>query len=494
MNFVPCVTWIKQGVARRVPEKVSITKEELKLIIEENKQQLRSLEADEGSEEGSDSNPENDHDGHVSDEYDMDNYDEEDDSAVKPLAGLAGLTLYASNEEDPHMTIKDEDDEDDEDFEIHTDDNLIVVSHVEADCSELDVYVYNDAKNYLYVHHSIMLSSVALCTEWLNFDPAEETPANLIAVGNMTPVIEIWDVDVVDCLEPVFKLGESHTNKKTKRVKKNDSLGHTDAVLDLSWNKTIRNFLASASADNTVALWDMAEGTVVRSINQFTDKVQTLEWHPAEAQTLLAGSYDNTAKLFDCRIEDQTKKIWTLDGEVERVLWDHHNPFYFYASTDKGFVYAVDVRATDPVWTISAHSMACTGLTLSSKSAGCLMTASTDKTVKVWDIRTAPIFVSEKSMNMGELYCLQASPDSAFTICCGGDNRSKNFGVRDMSSVTTRFQAASTDSMNSEIPEAVNSPSTSAANFVSKLGKKNKPKHLKRKQQQQNELTKDLMK
>jgi hypothetical protein len=37
IDFVPCVTWVRRGVAKPEPEKVKLTKEELREIIEQTK-------------------------------------------------------------------------------------------------------------------------------------------------------------------------------------------------------------------------------------------------------------------------------------------------------------------------------------------------------------------------------------------------------------------------------------------------------------------------
>ena len=52
INFVPCVTWVRRGVAKPVPERVKLTSEELAAVIQQTKHDLADLEQD--SEEDKD--------------------------------------------------------------------------------------------------------------------------------------------------------------------------------------------------------------------------------------------------------------------------------------------------------------------------------------------------------------------------------------------------------------------------------------------------------
>ena len=87
---------------------------------------------------------------------------------------------------------------------------------------------------------------------------------NYIAVGTFDPTIEIWNLDVLDPLEPTASLG-GILSKKKKRMHKTDTKktmvieykkdSHEGAVMSLSWNKHYRQALSSGSADNTVKIW-----------------------------------------------------------------------------------------------------------------------------------------------------------------------------------------------------------------------------------------------
>ena len=315
------------------------------------------------------------------------------------------------------------------------------------------VYVYNDVEEALYVHHDILLPSFPLALEWLSFDPESDKAGSLVAVGTMEPVIDVWDLDLVDCLEPAFRLGKKAKKKKgvagvghkvRRRVLgKSVIFGPQDAVISLSWNTGCPHVLASGGVDQQALLWDLNTQAVVTSLTAHKEKVQCLAWHPSDLHTLASGACDRYVRVFDCRTAGQHKK-WKVGGEVERLVWNHFQPHCVVASTDGGQVVCVDLRTDKlPVWTLSAHSEAVTGLSLSSQCPGCLVTSSQDRLLKVWDISgPAPSFVTERDMRLGLLHDLAACPDAPFVVCVGGDKKDDNFKVwdiREAAAVKARF-------------------------------------------------------
>uniref|UniRef100_A0A3Q2FWP2 Periodic tryptophan protein 1 homolog n=1 Tax=Cyprinodon variegatus TaxID=28743 RepID=A0A3Q2FWP2_CYPVA len=449
---ITCVGWVKRGVAKETPDKVSDGQLVPFMVeVEDDEEEDEGIPNDEdpskeAPDEDDEFGPKDENDEEEEDdelaEYGLDKYDEEDTDTANLGDSLAGLTVFSSNDEDPYITIKDTDQYEREDFQIKPTDNLILAGKTEKDCCNLEIYIYNSEEDSMYVHHDILLPAYPLCVEWLDFDPnPQEGSANYVAVGNMTPQIDVWDLDVVDCLEPVFSLGSKKASKKKKKSKKAAAEpvdGHTDAVLDLSWNKLVRSVLASGSADDTVILWDLSQGKPATTLRRHTDKVQTLSFHPFEAQTLISGSYDKTAVLYDCRSPDSSYRTWRFSGQVERLVWNHFSPFNFLASTEDGFVYCLDARSDKPLFSLKAHDEEVSGLDLSSQIKGCLVTSSADKHVKIWDILgNKPSLVHSRDMKMGILFCASCCPDLPFVYAFGGQR--EGLRVWDISDVAAGF-------------------------------------------------------
>ena len=291
-----------------------------------------------------------------------------------PFSNIKGLTYYRNNDEDPFITLKENDeDQEREELEVLPTDNLLVVAKTEDEISQLEIFVYEETEENLYAHHDLMLPSFPLCLEWLDFppvsSPARRDPSgenansdpmsqfgNFIAVGTLEPEIEIWSLDTVDAMYPDMVLGRpdktaAHVpvplgtgKKKRKKTKARptSTAHHVDAVLGLSWNRTHRNLLASASADKTVKLWDLnrdptitgegGEGEgALRSFDVHTDKVQAVQWNQAEPTVLLTGSYDRTVRTFDSRAPDAGVGAF-LAADVEALRWDPFEPHSFYVS------------------------------------------------------------------------------------------------------------------------------------------------------------------
>lgn len=465
--MITCLGWIKRGVAKAVPDKVALSKEELQEIIDEAKEKLR--EKEEAAKETEESegkltevnqsnsesktvkskghNDDDDDDDDITDLYDLAHYDSDEDLEGELMsgAGMAGVTYFASNKDDPYVTLQDPDFEEDEkeDFKIKPDDNLIVAGHVDQDFSTLEISVYNEEEGSQYVHHDILLEAFPLAIEWLDFDPEDTSkPVNFVAVGTMEPHIDIWDLDLVDTLEPVVSLGR-RKKKKSKQKSRHSEVGHSDAVLDLSWNRLLRNVLASASADHSVILWDLTQPKPVHTLRHHKDKVQSLQWHPYESQSILTGSFDKKAKALDCRSPESNIKSWKFDAEVERVLWNHFSPYNFLVSTENGHVFCCDVRTDTPVFILKAHDDAIPGLALSSQVPGCLVTASADETVKVWDIQdNKPSFVASRNLQMGRILNSCCSPDTPFVFCFGGEKQGlRVFDITESNPVRRHFES-----------------------------------------------------
>ena len=479
--------WIARGVAARHPTKQKLDEAEMERIsaltgteLGEAERQLAQAQAEAGGDDWEDVDEdeeameEDETDAHDLTRYRLDTYDEEprQTMAMGALSGIRGAQFFRDDNDDPYMTLKDDpadEQEEREQLEILPTDNMILTAKTEDDVSMIEAYVYSSEDQNLYVHHDLLLPSFPLHLEWLDYAPAPfegdtrgrvaGTMGNFVAVGTMDPEIEIWDMDTIEGIFPDAVLGRkdltsqldapSGTGKKKRRVPKArvpNETHHVDAVLSLSWNRHARNLLASASADTTVKLWDLSRpmsgtsSSALRSFSAHTDKVQSVAWQVGapggssgteNPAVLLSGSYDKTIRVFDARMAEQAV-VARIGADVEAVRWNGWKEHSFLVALESGIVQGFDVRALTPsgtdaaLYTLVAHDGACTSLDISPHIPGCLLTAGTDRQVKIWNVDSVGdkprsiSLVSARDLGIGKLFTTSFSPNDPLTIAAAG--------------------------------------------------------------------------
>ena len=355
------------------------------------------------------------------------------------------LAYHQSNDEDPYITMQEnEEDEEREDLQVLGSDNMVIAAKVEDEVAHLEIYVYEDEVDNLYVHHDIMLPAIPLCVEWLDLPVGKGTAdvnskGNFVAVGTFDPDIELWDLDTIDSMYPNAILGqggeetktENADKKKRKKSKKANDYYHVEAVLSLAANKQHRNLLASSSADKTVKLWDLTTQKCAKSYSRHSDKVCSIAWHLKEATVLLSGSYDRTLVAADLRATDTTNvPRWGVESDIETVAWNPHDPNYFYVTTESGMMHYHDLRnaptspeTSKPVWTLQAHGESISSFDINPAIPGFLATGSTDKEAKLWNVQpTGPSMVVSRNLGVGKVFTTKFGPDPevAFRLAVGG--------------------------------------------------------------------------
>lgn len=451
MSLISALTFVPQGHAAEFPTKIELSEDDYERIQGLSALHLSSARDDlKKAQNGDKTTADDDEDAYEDNEssgpitaetkeiedelaeYNLDKYDNEPEEGegMGIFSNIKGLAFHSRGEEDPYITLEDagsDSDEDErEDLQILPTDNIILAAKTEDDVSHLEVYIYEEESSNLYVHHDFLLPSFPLCLEWVNYNPTVASDktitggVNNVAIGTFEPDIEIWDLDVLDNVFFTTILG---AKPGTKRRKKKNEKYHVDAVLSLSANPNAKNLLASASADETLKLWDLTSGTCAKSYTLHNDKVSACQWNPSTATTLATGGYDHRTIISDARIPDGQAQSYDVGSDVENLNWDPINHHIIYTSTDSGFLYKHDIRQSSHLWRIKAHDSSLSAFSVSSTHEGLIATGGQDKQLKLWSTAsTKPTMLTSRDFDIGKVFSLGFVPGAGGHLVAGGSN------------------------------------------------------------------------
>ena len=159
--------------------------------------------------------------------------------------------------------------------------------------------------------------------------------------------------------------------------------GHKGAVLDLHWSRDSR-VIFSASADMTIASWDLETGLRIRRHIGHEEVISCLDVSRRGEEMLATGSDDGYVGLWDPR---QKLAVDFMESEfpiTSIALAEAGNEVYTGGIDNDIKVW--DMRKQAVVYTMAGHTDTVTSLQVSPDTQS-LVSNSHDGTVRTWDIR-----------------------------------------------------------------------------------------------------------
>ena len=192
--------------------------------------------------------------------------------------------------------------------------------------------------------------------------------------------------------EPSRGLGiPSNTTQRSSSEKNGPTTAKPELVLQTGHTKPVNaiaispdgRWLASGSEDNTTKIWDLATGSVLRTLTGHTKRVYTVAISP-DGRWLASGS------------EDDTVKLW-------------------------------DVNTGSEAHTLGGHSFPVSGVAFSPDSRR-LVSVSRDS-AKVWDVAAGSELRSFRISDKGDVEMVAVSPDARLVAAGGGWSSGGAFGI-----------------------------------------------------------------
>ncbi|KAF4335275.1 WD repeat-containing protein [Fusarium beomiforme] len=206
--------------------------------------------------------------------------------------------------------------------------------------------------------------------------------------------------------------------------------GHTKPVSQVRISPNGK-FIASASADATVKIWDATTGEHMDTLVGHMAGVSCLAW-TTDSNTIASGSDDKAIRLWD-RVTGRPKTTArkSVAGQEMAPLKGHHNYIHCLAFSPKGNILASgsydeavflwDVRAGRLMRSLPAHSDPVSGIDFC-RDGTLVVSCSTDGLIRIWDTSTGQCLRTLVHEDNPAVANVCFSPNGRFVLAFNLDN------------------------------------------------------------------------
>lgn len=191
--------------------------------------------------------------------------------------------------------------------------------------------------------------------------------------------------------------------------------------------------LVSGSSDNTIKIWSLQTGELLRTLEGHTSFVNSVTVSP-DGQTLISGGADRTVRLWQMQTGELLRTLEGHTSFVNVVVVSHNGQTLFSGSAD-GEVIVWDLQTGDRLQTLTTQGSSINALVLSHDSQK-LISGSADGTIQIWDANTWNSLITLNG-HTSPINALLVSPDGETLYSGGADGRVKVWNLDTGEEMTT---------------------------------------------------------
>lgn len=226
---------------------------------------------------------------------------------------------------------------------------------------------------------------------------AFDPSGGMLASGSDDNTVKLWDVT---------------TGKLLRSL-----IGHQDAVKCLAFDP-IRKLLVSGSEDGTAMVWDSNNGELLKTIDVCDNVVYSVAFDP-QGPTLACGSSESSVKLWDLTRDRGPNIFHGHRGSVYSVGFDSQGTMLVSGGNDCT-VKMWHAPKCELLWTLKDHRS--TVLSVAFNPQGTILASSSeDKTVKLWDATNGKLLRTLEG-HTGIVDIVAFSPDGRLLASKGNDD------------------------------------------------------------------------
>ena len=170
----------------------------------------------------------------------------------------------------------------------------------------------------------------------------------------------------------------------------NTFLGHNSTVNQIQYSPDGK-ILASASADNTIKIWNTETGQLITTLSGHTSSVNSIVFSQ-DQRLLISGGEDKNIKIWDVKNNSLLSTLTAHNDSIKTITISPDNKYIASAGYDQ----TIKIWSLKKIWnlkreplaSIKAHNSAITALQFTPDSKT-LISGSWDNTIKFWQIKSS---------------------------------------------------------------------------------------------------------